>query len=210
MGEPRIASGELAARLVDRLCHDVAGSIQALASGLDLLRESADPASREEATSLLADALAAQQAKLAFGRRAFGSAPAMTECGELEALARGLFADLRPSLDWAVEARRLGPSAARCLLNLVQIAGEVLAVGGVARITADAAGSEVALEARGPRVNLRDETRAGLNGEPLGAGLAGKWVQGALVSDVARAAGGRVSLDQADGAVTIRIDLPPG
>jgi hypothetical protein len=212
MGETRIPAGELTQRLVDRLCHDIAGSIQALSSGLDLLGEADDPAGREEAASLLADALAGQKAKLVFARRAFGSAPPVTEAAELAGLARGQFGDLRAGLDWAVEAERLGPTASRCLLNLVQIAAEILAVGGVARVMARtrSAGAEIVIESRGPRLILREETRAGLAGEPFGAGLAGRWVQGALVSELARAAGGRIKMDEADGAVTIRVDLPPG
>ena len=151
-----------------------------MSSGLDLLGEADDPATREEAASLLADALAGQRAKLAFARRAFGSAPPVTEAEELAGLAQGLFANLRAGLDWAVEAERLGPTASRCLLNLVQIAAEILAVGGVAKVMAQTrpAGTEIVVEARGPRPLLRAETRAGLEGDSLGNGLAGRWVQG--------------------------------
>jgi histidine phosphotransferase ChpT len=211
MGETREISGELTQRLVDRLCHDIAGSIQALSSGVDLLTEAGDSATREEAASFIADAVAGQRSRLAYARRAFGSAPPATETAELAHLANGMFADLRASLDWAVEAERLGPAGARCLLNLVQIAAEILAVGGVAKVMARTrpAGSEILVEARGPRLILRPETRAGLAGEPLAGGLAGRWVQAALVSALTRAAGGRVGVEEAESTVTIRIDLPP-
>jgi histidine phosphotransferase ChpT len=200
----------LTERLIDRLCHDIAGSFQALASGFDLLGEAETPPMREEALALLADALAAQRAKVGYARRAFGSAAQETASGDLEALARGLFAGHRARLDWAVEAASLGPAAARSLLNLVQIAADCLAMGGVAAVKArrDRSGTAITVEALGPRAVLRAETRAGLAGEALSGGLAGLWVQGALVSELARAADGVTAVEEADGAVIFRLDLP--
>jgi histidine phosphotransferase ChpT len=203
---------ELTERLIDRLCHDIAGSFQALASGLDLLSEADSPRMREEALALLADALAAQMAKVGYARRAFGSAPQATPSGDLEALARGLFAGNRARLDWTVAATSLGPAAARGLLNLVQIAAECLAMGGVAAVAArrDEAGTAIVVEALSPRAVLRAETRAGLAGEVLGGGLAGLWVQAALVSELVRRAGGELAVQEGEGAVIFRLNFPPG
>ncbi|HEY2177683.1 MAG TPA: histidine phosphotransferase family protein [Caulobacteraceae bacterium] len=211
MASDEIPPGELTERLVDRLCHDLAGSFQALASGLDLLSEADSPEMRQEAAALLADAFADQRAKVAFARRAFGSAPPATASGDLAALARELFAGHRARIDWVVGAEALGPAGARCLINLVQIAAECLAMGGEARVAArrDETGTLITVEALGPRAVLRDETRSGLAGQSLSGGLAGRWVQGALVSELARAAGGAVRVEEAEGAISFRVDLPP-
>jgi len=207
MDERRAATVELAERLADRLCHDISSSAQALASGLDLLSEASTDAHRDEAVAFLSDALTAQKFKVGYARRVYGLAPAAS-AAELKTLAETLYADLRPSLDWAVEATTLGPPAARALLLLLQIAADALAVGGVVR--ARSAGSMVAVELVGSRIALRDEVRAGLAGEPFGAGLGGRWVQGAFVAALAAQAGGRVEVELGEGAAAIRVSLAPG
>lgn len=209
MDETQAATVELAERVADRLCHDISSSAQALASGLDLLSEARTQADREEAVAFLGDALAAQKVKVGYARRAYG-AGAAAAAAELSALAETLYADLRPTLDWAVEAPTLGPAAARILLLLLQIAADALAVGGAVRASSAGDGSVVAVEMAGSRVALKDEVRAGLAGEPFAAGLGGRWVQGAFVAALAAQAGGRVQIEQGEGAAAIRVSLAPG
>jgi histidine phosphotransferase ChpT len=201
---------ELAARLADRLCHDVLSSSQALASGLDLLAEAATDAEREEARQLLVEAVAAQRRKVTYARRAFGQGPGASEIGELRALVEALYADLRPSLLWIVEASNVGPAAARTLLNLAQMAADSLAAGGEACVRCLKDGGEIEVKARGPRVSLREEARAGLAGEPFSTGLGGRWVQGALVSAVVNSAGGALRVEVRESEVVFAVSLPPG
>jgi histidine phosphotransferase ChpT len=198
---------ELAERVVERLCHDVSSSAQALASGLDLLCEAQTQAEREEAVAFLSDALAAQKFKVGFARRVYGLAQA-TDAAELKALAEALYADLRPSLDWAVNAPRLGPAASRALLLLLQIAADALAAGGGVRATSTPDGVDLAVELTGPRVVVREEVRAGLSGQPVTAGLGGRWVQGAFVAALASAAGGGVEIEVREDGAVIRVSLP--
>jgi histidine phosphotransferase ChpT len=209
MNETRSAALELAERLAERLCHDISSAAQALASGLDLLTEARSEAERDEAAGLLKEALAAQNFKVAYARRVYGGGLA-TDNAELAATAGALYAELRPSLDWAVAAPSLGPTGSRALLLLVQIAADALALGGVVRATSAADGSMVAVELAGRRVTPKDEVRAGLAGAPFAAGLGGRWVQGAYLAALAAAAGGHVEAqwDEATGAV--RVILPPG
>jgi histidine phosphotransferase ChpT len=209
MGETRAATVELAERVADRLCHDISSSAQALASGLDLLSEARTDADRDEAVAFLGDALAAQKFKVGYARRAYGLGSAAS-AAELRPLAETLYADLRPSLDWAVGAPALGPAAARVLLLLLQIAADALAVGGIARARSADDGSVVAVDMAGGRIALKDEVLAGLAGEPFGAGLGGRWVQGAFVAALAAQVGGRVEVELGEGAAAIRVSLAPG
>ncbi len=208
MGETRAATVELAERVADRLCHDISSSAQALASGLDLLSEARTDADRDEAVAFLSDALAAQKFKVGYARKAYGLGSAAS-AAELRPLAEALYTDLRPSLDWAVEAPTLGPAAARVLLLLLQIAADALAVGGAVRAWSADDGSVVAMDMAGRRITLKDEVRAGLAGQPFAAGLGGRWGQGAFIAALAARAGGRVEVELGEDSAAIRVSLPP-
>ena len=199
-------------RLVDRLCHDVLSSAQAIASGLDLLAEAASAAERDEAVAFLAEAVAAQRAKVGYARRAYGPASDGVQTSELKGHAQALFDDIRPMLDWSVEPAVLGPAAARGLLVLLQIAADALAVGGRATASARTEGGRLRVEvdAASPRAVVKDEVMAGLSGAPFQAGLGGRWVQGAWVAAMAAAAGGTVGLETYEGGLRLVLSLPPG
>jgi histidine phosphotransferase ChpT len=209
MSDARSESLELAERVAERLCHDISSSAQALASGLDLLQDARTGEERDEAVSLLSEALAAQTSKVGYARRAYGLAQA-ADTSDLKALAEALYADLRPTLDWAVEAPSLGPAAARVLLILLQIAADAVAAGGVVRATSAHDSSMVGVDMTGPRVALKDEIRTGLTGGSITAGRGGRWIQGAFVAALASAAGGKIEIDLRDGGATIRVSLSRG
>ncbi|HWD67703.1 MAG TPA: histidine phosphotransferase family protein [Caulobacteraceae bacterium] len=200
----------LTERLADRLCHDFASSAQAVASGLDLLREAQSPAEREEAESFLAEAVAAQKTKIRFARQAYGPVAGAVDCAELESLIQKLFEDIRPDLDWRVRAPTLGPSAARGLLVLAQLAADILATGGMARLDARTEGEVrvVELDADGPRPVLREEVRSGLTGAPNEATPSGRWAQGAFVWALVKAAGGDVRVEDRPRGVRVWFSLP--
>ncbi|MGH7024919.1 MAG: histidine phosphotransferase family protein [Caulobacteraceae bacterium] len=197
----------LTERLADRLCHDVASSAQAIASGLDLLAEAGSEAEREEAAAFLTEAVTAQRFKLRYARRAYGPAVQVIDAAEVKALAEALFEGGRAKLQWLVGEATLGPIAARCLLLLLQIAADAVAAGGTARVEAHADG--VVVDAEGPRARVRDEVRAGLSGEAFDAGLGGRWVQGAFVAALVGSVGGAVSVDTREGGVCLAVSLPP-
>lgn len=198
---------ELAERLAERLCHDFAGSGQGLISGLDLLSEAASANEREGALDFLRQTLVAQGDKIAYARRAFGRAtPA--EAGQLRGMIEKRFEGGRAKLVWALGPEGFAAQAARLLLLLAEIGAEAAAAGGTVRLMTDRQG--VAAEISGTKVGLRTEARAGLRGEPLGEGLAGRWIGGAFLSLAARAAGGHVTLEEGSEALTIRVSLPAG
>jgi len=204
-----IAPEDLAARLAARLCHDLMGPTSGLISGLDLLE---DEAMRDDALELVVSSGRKLAALLGFCRVAFGAGigKPVFDTRELEVLARGVLADGRAQLDWAVAAPQLGKTGARALLNLVQIAAGALAVGGTARATAEVRGGEVQVRvsASGPRARLYPEILAGLNGEALGEGLAGRWVQAFYVHALAASAGGAVSVQATEGEIIFQAAVP--
>ena len=205
-----LAHEELAARLAARLCHDFVGPAGGIVSGLDLLAGA--PAAEVKGAALeLVDAGARKLlALITFSRAAFGVGGEIFDTGALEALARGLFSDLRPTLDWSVEATSLAGPAARTLLNLVQIAADALALGGVARAWAAPRAGKIHLgvDAVGPRARLHREVLNGLKGEPRGEGLSGRWVQAYFVHAVVATAGGEVVCAEGEAGVRFTASLP--
>jgi histidine phosphotransferase ChpT len=129
---------------------------------------------------------------------------------DLRKLAQAVFADLRPTLDWAVAAPSMNKAAARAVLNLAQMGGTALPTGGVARITAAESGGDLvlALAADGARARLRPEVASGLRGERSGEGGPGYWVQAYYLHALVAAAGGRIDFAAAEGKVVIRVRVP--
>ena len=143
---------------------------------------------------------------------AFGaSASAETfDARDLEKLAQGVFAHMRAELDWTVETPAVNKPAARTLLNLAQMAGAALPTGGTARVRAVQEGAQVAIaiDATGPRARLRPEVLAGLQGQELGEGLHGHWVQAYYVHLFMSDAGGRVFADVSEERVVFAATVP--
>ncbi|RAK64996.1 histidine phosphotransferase ChpT [Phenylobacterium kunshanense] len=209
---PVIRPAELAAYLAARMCHDFISPASAISSGLDLLDDPSAQDMREEAMGLVTSSAKKLADLLSFCRVAFGaSASAETfDVRELEKLSRGVFDHMRADLQWAVETPAVNKPAARALLNLAQMAGAALPTGGVAKVQAvqEAASIAIAIEARGPRARLRPEVLAGLQGQPLGEGLHGHWVQAYYTHLFVADAGGRVFADVQEEQVIFAATLP--
>jgi histidine phosphotransferase ChpT len=204
---------ELAGQLSARLCHDFISPASAIASGLDLLEDPSAQDMREDAMNLIAGSAKKLVALLAFSRVAFGGAAGAEtfDARELETLARGLYAHVRPELDWEVEPASLDKPAARSLLNLAQIGAGALPTGGRARLSArrDGDALRIGLEGIGPRARLKPEIEAGLRGQPLPEGcMAGHWVQAYLLHGLVAGAGGRIALETAEERVVVDVILP--
>ena len=211
---PAIRPAELAAYLAARMCHDFISPASAIASGLDLLEDPSAQDMRDEAMGLIASSAKKLTDLLSFCRVAFGaSASAETfDVRDLEKLARGVFDHMRAELEWTVDTPGVNKPAARTLLNLAQMAGGALPTGGVARVRAvqEGASIAIAIEASGPRARLRPEVLAGLQGQPLGEGLHGHWVQAYYTHLFVADAGGRVFADVQEERVVFAATLPAG
>ncbi|MFC3067859.1 histidine phosphotransferase ChpT [Phenylobacterium soli] len=207
-----VRPAELAAYLAARMCHDFISPASAIVSGLDLLEDPSAQDMREEAMSLIATSARKLADLLQFSRVAFGaSASAETfDSRDLQKLAQGVFAHMRAELEWVVEPPALNKPAARTLLNLAQMAGAALPTGGVARmrVVQEAGSVAIAAEAVGPRARLRPEVLRGLQGQPLGEGLHGHWVQAYYVHLFLTDAGGRVFADVSEEKVVFAATVP--
>lgn len=207
-----IAASDLAAQLAARICHDLINPASAVISGLDLLDDPGAQDMREDAMRLIEASGRKLVAQLAFARVAFGaSAVAQTFASdELRKLAEGVFADLRPNLDWQVRVPTMNKPAARAVLNLAQMGGVALPTGGTARIIGVESGRDLllALEAEGGRARLRPEIAAGLRGERSSEGGPGYWVQAYYLLALLGEAGGRIDAAAAEGRVVIRVRIP--
>lgn len=207
-----VRPAELAAYLAARMCHDFISPASAIVSGLDLLEDPSAQDMRVEAMGLIETSARKLADLLAFTRVAFGaSASAETfDARDLEKLARGVFGHMRAELDWTVETPAVNKPSARTLLNLAQMAGAALPTGGTARVRAVQEGSQIALavDATGPRARLRPEVLRGLQGEPLGEGLHGHWVQAYYVHLFVSDAGGRVFADVNEERIVFAATLP--
>ena len=210
--EAIIRPAELAAYLAARMCHDFISPASAIASGLDLLEDPSAQDMRDDAMGLISTSARKLADLLQFSRVAFGaSASAETfDARELEKLAQGVFSHMRAELQWTVETPAVNKPTARTLLNLAQMAGTALPTGGVANVRAVQEGASIALavEATGPRARLRPEILAGLQGQPLGGGLHGHWVQAYYVHLFVADAGGRVFADVGEERVVFAATLP--
>jgi histidine phosphotransferase ChpT len=207
-----VRPAELAAYLAARMCHDFISPASAISSGLDLLEDPSAQDMREEAMGLIVSSAKKLADLLSFCRVAFGaSASAETfDARDLDKLARGVFNHMRAELEWAVDAPAVNKPAARTLLNLAQMAGAALPTGGVAKVRAvqEGASLAIAIESTGPRARLRPEVLAGLQGQPLGEGLHGHWVQAYYTHLFVTDAGGRVFADVQEERVIFAATLP--
>jgi histidine phosphotransferase ChpT len=194
-----------------RLCHDFMSPASGIASGLDFLNET-DETMRAEAMNLIAGSARKLMDLLAFYRVALGgfAEGADFDTKALEALARGVFAHVRPELDWAVDVPAVSGAAARVLLNLAHLAAGAVAMGGVARVSVRSEPGWLALiaEANGPRARLQPEVAAGLKGEALREGLPGRWVQAFCLHAQVSAAGGALAAEPGEGGVLFKAVLP--
>ena len=202
---------ELAAHLAARMCHDFISPAGAIASGLDLLDDPSAQDMRDDALNLIAASSRKLLALLEFDRVAFGASAAAENfsTGDLERLTRDVFAHIRAELDWQVAARELHKPAARVLLNLAQIGGAALPMGGTARVEAVEGddGTVVTVTAAGSRARLRPEVVDGLHGAPLVDGLAGHWVQAYYVHGLVEAVSGELEFAADEGEILLRARL---
>ncbi len=208
-----VGAAQIAAFLAARMCHDFISPVSAIVSGLDLLEDPDAQDMREDAMGLIAASGRKLAEMLSFTRVAFGasSSAEVFDPRELEKLAQGVFSHQRAELAWAVEADSLDKAAARAILNIAQMAGAALPLGGVARLRAarDGETTVIAAEAAGPKARLRPEVAAGLRGAPLPDGaLHGHWVQAYYVHLFVTDAGGKIFAEAGEEKVTFAATLP--
>ena len=204
---------EVAAHLAARLCHDMIAPAGAIESGLELLNDPELADMREDALNLIAASARKLIDLLAFDRIAFGASQAADTFAtrDLEGLARRAFSHVRAELDWAVTPEALDKPAARALLNLTQIGGAALPLGGIAHVSVDVGADKttIVVRAEGTRPRLRPEAQDGLAGLPLGPDqLGGHWIQAYYLNRLVTGVGGSLAAETSEEAVVLRATLP--
>ncbi len=185
---PALTEADLVALVGSRLCHDLISPLGAIGNGVELLAMSGHGASPE--VQLIAESVAAANARIKFFRLAFGQASAEQRLGrnEVAAVMREVSAAGRLKIDWQAEGDQ-----PRRLLKLVFLAILCLEValpwGGTVAVRERDGMWEIAAEAR--RTKADPGLWAGLEGAggPVGAAQ----VQFALLPREARAAGRAIS-----------------
>jgi len=150
---------ELAALVASRVCHDIISPVGAIVNGLEVLEEEKDESMREFAQDLVRKSARQASAKLQFSRLAFGAsggAGAEIDMGEAGRCAKALMEREKAELDWGVTAGLLPKAEAKLLMNLLLIALNSVARGGVIHVHADRDDGETVLRvvAEGDRARL--------------------------------------------------------
>jgi histidine phosphotransferase ChpT len=155
-----------------RLCHDLVGSVGAVANGVELLGDSRarpDP----EVIELVAQSAKQASRRLQAFRVAYGTGNALPSSGmfaEVRRLATAVAEGGKTTLDWPAPSADVeagaSRNAARLILNTVLMAVETLPRGGTVKIALSTASgrTNAAIEATGAHIGLPDEVRAMLTG----------------------------------------------
>jgi histidine phosphotransferase ChpT len=197
---------DLAALLCSRVCHDLINPVGALINGLEVLDADPDAEMRSVALDLIRKSATAASAKLQFCRLAYGaagSAGAMIDLGEAEKVARGLFSDERTKLDWRGARVLLPKNKVKLILNLCVVGAAAIPRGGSVSVAADAEGERIEVSVDGRNANLSVPHREFLAGIGDPAIVDTRAIQAYYTGLLARAAGMRLDVVQADAHVTI-------
>lgn len=199
----------LAAKLVARALHDIAGPTSGLTAALDVLGDTDSRDLHAEALTLARDSLAQMATRIAFCRAAFGGGGGLEE-DAFDVLAQSPFAGSRARLDVSAVEHGAPRLVLQSALILLQISAESLASGGLARltITLDQGNWRARVDGAGARTLIAPETLAGLEGLGPGSGLPGRWAPGRYLYALAASAGGSLDLSVQDGQFCVTLTCP--
>ena len=190
--------------LAAHLCHELTGPIAALGNGIEVLSDEDDEFAAE-ALGIVAESARRATARLRFYRFAYGFGGDAQSAGPPPfELAGGYFTATSTLCDYRAGVRGLSLAQQRLGCNLLLIGATALIRGG--RVSLDAEGSGLRLDATGEAVSLAPEQLAALYLEtPLG-GLSPQNVQGYFTGLLARAEGWRtVGAEIEPGQVCLRL-----
>jgi hypothetical protein len=199
----------LAAKLLARALHDIAGPTSGLTAALDLLGDTQNGAMHAEALDLARDSLAQMAARIAFCRAAFGGGGGLD--GEaFAALMEIPFVGSRARLDRGILTPGAPPVVLQGALILLQISGEALASGGAAHLTVEPINGKwsARVDGEGARARVVPETFAGLGGMGLKSGLPGRWAPARYLHALAASVGGALDFGAKEGRFWLAFTCP--
>ena len=208
----------LAETLATRLCHDLAGQVNALIGAVEVLRDDPDP--DPEAIDLANDAGESLVHRLRLARAAWGRVEGPMGMDEWRTLVAGMARrGVRMDLDGMSATGSFAPAAAQLTLNVLLLASESLPAGGVIEV-AGQPGQEFVVRISGPRAAWPPGF-AGMIADPDEAVeclrrtdmvAAARGLQASLTTLIAHATGQRISLllaPQMEDAPPLLIGLAP-
>lgn len=208
----------LAESMAARLCHDLVGSVGAVANGVELLADSRsrpDP----EVVDLVAQSARQASRRLQAFRVAYGTGNALPGSGmfaEVRRLANALCEGGRVTLDWTAPDTTLENAAtkeaARLLLNTVLMAIDTLPRGGTVKVGLAVADSRLkaGIEATGNHIGLPEEVRTMLTGEVETVELTPRNVVAYLARRSAQEIGGSFVFTAGTQGCSFALDVPAG
>lgn len=203
---------DLAALLSSRICHDVISPVGAIVNGLEVLEDEKDAEMRGFALDLIKKSARTASARLQFCRLAFGaagSAGASIDTGDAEQVARGLLADDKTRLEWAVTRVLMPKNKVKLVLNLCLIAAAAIPRGGVIKVAiGDTDGTaRIVVEATGPNARIASHVPQLLAGKPEANSVDAHGIQAYYTGLVADAADLKLALTASGD--TVRIEAVP-
>jgi len=205
---------DLAALLCSRLCHDMLSPVGAMSNGLELLADEADPEMRAKVIELLEQSARISADKLKFFRLAFGAAGGFGEAvpvDEAKDVVAALAADAkRVKLNWAIAEESLPKPAVKVLLNLSQIALDVLVRGGTLDVGAEKRDGNIEIVARatGDRVAFDETIGRALQDEIAPGEITSRTAAAHMVALLADELGGGLQYALSDEALVLGAVLP--
>lgn len=177
-----IDPSHLTAFVASRLCHDLVSPVSSAISALDLMDEPNDTEMREQAEALLKKGLTDAAAKLEFLRYAFGSQglnSGVADVHSAKSITERFVAAHKPSIEWDINSSHLSYAHVRLMMNLVLIGMDSLPWGGVisVNIREDGGKTNMVVDAKGKRTQLKEQTVQTLAGTPPEDGWSGPTVQ---------------------------------
>ena len=215
---PRPSDLMLAELMAARLCHDLVGSVGAVANGVELLGDSRsrpDP----EVIELVAQSARQASRRLQAYRVAYGTGNALPSSGmfaEVRRLATAVCEGGKTTLDWPAPPQDVeavaSRNAARLILNTVLMAIETLPRGGTVKIamTTGDGHTKATIEATGNHIGLPDEVRAMLTGNLDEVDLTPRNIVVYLARRGSETAGGTFVFTGGTNGCSFALDLPAG
>lgn len=186
-----VSALELAALLCSRVCHDVISPVGAITNGLEVLADDDDPEMRNHAMDLITKSAAQASAKLQFARLAFGaagSAGAALDLNDAQAVAQGLMASEKATLEWNAPSATMGKDYVKLLLNMLLIGIAAIPRGGVVKLSVegDLTAPHLRVRSTGQAARVPEETARFLNGRDPDGFLDARAVQPFYTGLIAR------------------------
>jgi len=189
-----VSALELAALLCSRVCHDVISPVGAITNGLEVLADDDDPEMRNHAMDLITKSAAQASAKLQFARLAFGaagSAGAALDLNDARAVAEGLMASEKASMEWSAPAATMGKDYVKLLLNMLLIGIAAIPRGGVVYVAVEGelSAPKLIVRSTGQAARVPEETAKFLQGRDPDGFLDARAVQPFYTGLIARGLG---------------------